>query len=70
MARFERLYASDDICFSVLFSVTSKLMQSIYVPRMNCCAEIFKLKWNMQGTFFLHVVIAKTIISFDLYACS
>ena len=26
--------------FCVLFSVTSKLMQSIYDPRMNCCASI------------------------------
>ena len=44
--------------FCVLFSVTSKLMQSIYDPRMNCCAGILKLKWNIY--IFLHVVIAET----------
>ena len=48
------------ICFSVLFSVTSKLMQSICDPLMNCCAGIFKLKWNIY--IFLHVVIAETIL--------
>ena len=44
---FERLYACDDMFFCVLFSVTSKLMQSVYDPRMNCCAGIFTLKWNI-----------------------
>ena len=54
------------ICFSVLFSVTSKLMQNIYDPRIG----IFTLKWNLLGIIFLRVVISKTIISFDEYACA
>ena len=52
--------------FCVLFSVTSKLMQNIYDPRIG----ISTLKWNILGIIFLRVVISKTIISFDEYACA
>ena len=52
--------------FCVLFSVTSMLMQNIYDPRIG----IFTLKWNILGIIFLRVVISKTIISFDEYACA
>lgn len=49
--------------FCVLYSATSKLMQSIYDPCMNCCAGTFTLKWNIKGgknsIILLHVVIAK-----------
>jgi len=30
----------------------SKLMQSIFDPRMTCCAGIFTLKWNILGIIF------------------
>ena len=52
--------------FCVLFSVTSKLMQNIYDPRIG----IFTLKWNILGIIFLRVDISKTIISFDEHACA
>ena len=63
---FERLYACDEMFFCVLFSVTSKLMQSIYDPRIG----IYSLKWNILGIIFLRVVISNTINSFDEYACA